>query len=214
MIIVGLTGGIASGKSTVSRMLKALGAVILDADQLARAVVLPGKPAWREIVDWLGESILSPDGSLDRARLGEMVFADAAKRQKLNQIVHPRVFAALLKRTAQIRRTAPEAILVYDVPLLIETGLHRSVDLVLLVYVTPEIQLQWLCRRDKLSRAEAQKRIAAQTPLDEKKRYADYVINNSGTLRNTARQVKALWRYLTGLQPPSTGVPGRDGADK
>ena len=199
MIIVGLTGGIASGKSTVSRMLKSLGAVVVDADKLARAAVLPGKPAWQEIVDWLGEAILSPDGSLNRARLGEMVFADAAKRQKLNQIVHPRVNAALLKRTAQIRRTNPEAILVYDVPLLIETGWHRSVDLLLLVYVTPAIQLQRLCRRDNLSREEALKRIEAQMPLDEKKQYADYVINNNSTRRNTGRQVKAFWRYLNSL---------------
>lgn len=196
MIIVGLTGGIASGKSVVARMLARKGALVLDADAIARDLVAPGTPAWREIVDWLGKSMLLGDGSIDRARLGKLVFDDAAARQKLNAIVHPRVGQELAARTHAIRRRNPGAVLVYDVPLLIEAGMQQLVDRVLLVYVTPEIQLQRLQRRDKLTRDEALARVNAQMPLAEKKNYAHTVIDNNGTIRQTARQVQRFWADL------------------
>ncbi|MEW5785017.1 MAG: dephospho-CoA kinase [Bacillota bacterium] len=194
MIIIGLTGGIASGKSTVALMLQSKGALILDADQIARETVLPGREAWREIVDWLGDRILLEDGSLDRAALGRLIFNDAARRQKLNAIVHPRVGEEMLARTAAIRRTSPHAVLVQDIPLLIEAGLEKTVDLVLLVYVNPFIQLERLQQRDNLSREEALSRIHAQMPLEQKKQYAHFIIDNSGTTRDTGNQVDLFWQ--------------------
>ena len=196
MVTVGLTGGIASGKSSVARMLQEKGALLLDADVIAREAVLPGAPAWREIVEWLGRSFLQADGYLDRDRLGRLVFADAAARSRLNSIVHPRVGEEILARTAQIKSANPDAVLVYDIPLLIEAGMRQMVDLVLLVYVTPAVQLRRLRRRDKFSREEALNRINAQMSLDHKKRCADYIIDNSGSRRDTERQVSDFWRSL------------------
>lgn len=198
MIIVGLTGGIASGKSTVAGMLAAKGALVLDADRIAREVVEPGRPAWQEIVAWLGEEYLAPDRSLDRRRIGDLVFRDAGARSRLNSIVHPRVGEELLARAAQAGRDRPGAgMLVYDVPLLIEAGMHRLVDVVLLVYVPRETQLERLRARDGLSREEAEARVAAQMPLDAKRSYAHHVIDNSGTVAETALQVNRAWEKLT-----------------
>ncbi len=196
MIIIGLTGGIASGKSTVARMLKEKGAAILDADRIAREVVEPGKPAWREIVCWLGEGILMPDRTLDRERLGRLVFNDENARNRFNSIIHPRVGREFQYRTAQIRDGHRYKVLVYDVPLLIETGMHRSVDLVLLVYSTPEMQLKRLCERDNLTAGEALARLQAQLPLEQKKEYADAIIDNNGTVENTRRQVDRFWSEI------------------
>ncbi len=196
MIIIGLTGGIASGKSTVSRMLEEKGALLLDADRIAREVVLPGKEAWREIRDWLGPAITCSDGTIDRDRLGKLVFTDPAARQRLNGIVHPRVFEELMNRTEEIRRQHPDAVLVYDVPLLIEAKMDRLVDLVVLVYVPAEIQLLRLQNRDNLSPAEALSRLRAQISLEEKRAYADIIIDNSGSRSETLRQVDCFWREL------------------
>lgn len=196
MIIIGLTGGIASGKSTVARMLEEKGALLLDADRIAREVVLPGEPAWREIRDWLGPSITGPDGAIDRDRLGKLVFADPAARQRLNGIVHPRVIEAFSSRTEEIRRRDPAAVLVYDVPLLIEAKMDRLVDLVLLVYVPVKIQLARLQDRDNLSPAEALFRVQAQMSLEKKKAYADVIIDNSGSPGETLLQVDRFWKEL------------------
>lgn len=196
MVIVGLTGGVASGKSTVARLLAEKGAAVLDADEIAREVVEPNRPAWQEIVDWLGRAIIREDGSLDRNRLGKLVFRDREARLKLNRIVHPRVGEELLSRTAEIRRRDPSAVVVYDVPLLIEAGMHKVVDLVLLVYIPAAVQLARLRRRDNLTRAEALARIHAQMPLNEKKKHAHTVIDNSGSLKETARQVDRFWESL------------------
>jgi len=155
--------------------------------------VEPGKPAWHEIVAWQGPGILRGDGSINRERLGRIVFNNAAERQKLNRIIHPRVAQEMAARTAQIRQSGSEAVLVYDVPLLIEAGLHRSVDLVVLVYARPEVQLQRLQQRDNLSREEALARIQAQMPLEEKKKHAHFIIDNSGSPEDTAIQVDRLW---------------------
>ncbi len=196
MLIIGLTGGIASGKSTVSAMLVAKGAYLLDADQLAREAVEPDQPAWREIVDWLGESILLPDRTIDRAGLAEIVFNNRQKLKKLNQIVHPRVGSRLLSLAEEINKKDPDAVVVYDIPLLIEAGMQKMVDLVLLVYVPRETQILRLQQRDMISRSEAENRIGAQKPLEDKKKEADFIIDNQGTLAETARQVDQFWAAL------------------
>jgi len=196
MPIIGLTGGIASGKSSVAEMLAARGARLIDADHLAREAVEPGRQAWREIVDWLGEDILLPDRTIDRRKLGEMVFSDRAMLDRLNSIVHPQVKKLFAEQLDLIRDENPGAVVVYDVPLLIETGMQDRFDLVLLVYVSPAVQLERLCRRDGLERAAAARRLQAQMPLDEKKNYADVIIDNSGSLAETERQVEAFWRKL------------------
>ncbi len=196
MLIIGLTGGIASGKSTVAKMLVEKGARLIDADRLAREVVEPDRPAWRDIVEWLGHEILLPDRNLDRARLAEIVFNDQGKLKKLNRIVHPRVGARFMELSGEIKKRDPGAVVVYDIPLLIEAGMQKMVDLVLLVYVTPEIQISRLQKRDGISRYAAEARIKAQKPLEEKKEQAHVIIDNSGAVAETARQVDQFWRSL------------------
>lgn len=196
MLIIGLTGGIASGKSTVSAMLAKKGAVILDADQIARELVEPGKSAWQEITHWLGRDVLLEDNTIDRERLGRLIFQDETMRRKLNAIIHPRVGQEMAFRTGQVREACPEAMLVYNVPLLIEAGMCDTADLVLLVYVPEDIQLQRLQRRDNLSHEEAVSRIRAQMPLEEKKKYAHILIDNSGTPADTSVQVDELWEKV------------------
>jgi dephospho-CoA kinase len=189
MLIIGLTGGIATGKSTVVEMLRQRGAYIIDADHLAREVVEPNQPAWQEIVSWLGDSVLLPDQSLDRVKIAELVFGDPQKLKILNGIIHPRVGTLILELTREIEQTDPGAVIVYDIPLLIEAGMQEMVDLILLVYAPRELQLKRLGERDGLDPEEAELRLAAQLPIDEKKRYAHQVIDNSGSLAETERQV-------------------------
>lgn len=197
MFVIGITGGIASGKSTVAEMLAARGAHIIDADRLAREAVEPERPAWREIVRWLGEDILLPDRTIDRRRLGELVFKDRVMRDRLNNIVHPRVEKLFIRELEKIRREDPAAVVVYDVPLLIESGRLDRYDLILLVYVTPANQLERLCRRNNLEQEAAEKRLQAQIPLEEKKKHAHVIIDNSGSIAETEQQVDNFWRNLT-----------------
>ena len=196
MFIIGLTGGIASGKSVVAKMLKEKGAHLIDADKLAREVVEPGQPAWQSIVDWLGNSVLTSDRTIDRAKLAGLVFNDRRKLEKLNSIVHPRVGSRFVAIAEEINKSEPGAVLVYDVPLLIEAGLQEMVDHVLLVYVPREVQIERLRERDGLGRAEAELRLEAQMPLEEKRKYADTIIDNSGSLAETARQVDQFWQTI------------------
>lgn len=206
MIIVGLTGGIATGKSTVAGLLAQKGALILDADRIAREIVEPDQPAWSEIAAWLGDGYLRPDRSLDRQRIGTLIFHDAAARARLNRIVHPRVKEELLVRTAQVRRDLPaQEVLVYDVPLLIETAMHHLVQVVLLVYMPRAMQIERLVRRDALSRKEAAVRLATQMLLEEKKRYAHYLIDNSGSMDETRVQVNQVWGKLTAAKRGEDG---------
>ncbi len=177
-------------------MLEEKGAYLLDADRLARQAVEPGQPAWQEIVNWLGPQILLPDQNIDRAKLGDLIFNDSGKRKKLNKIVHPWVGQRFTTLSEDIKQKDPQAILVYDIPLLIEAGMQKIVDLVLLVYVPRETQILRLQERDKLSRDKAEARLRAQMSLDEKKQYADYVIDNRGMLAETARQVDQFWTNL------------------
>ncbi|MDR7867920.1 MAG: dephospho-CoA kinase [Sporomusaceae bacterium] len=197
MRVIGLTGGIASGKSTVSRILRELGARVIDADAIAREVVEPGRPALAEIVAWLGGDILLADGSLNRAKLGELVFADSAARAALESITHPRITAAAKEALAAAEREGC-AVAVLDVPLLYEAGWDRYVDEVWVVYVDAATQLSRLTARDSLTAPQAAARVAAQMSLEEKARRADIVIDNSGDPQDTAVQVAAAWRGAAG----------------
>ncbi|MGM0689442.1 MAG: dephospho-CoA kinase [Bacillota bacterium] len=196
MYIIGLTGGIASGKSVVAEMLKEKGAYLVDADKLAREAVEPGRPAWQALVDWLGESILLTDQSIDRVKLAKLVFNDRQMLEKLNKIVHPWVGSRFIAISEEIEKKNPEAVLVYDVPLLIEAGMQEAVNHVLLVYVPRELQIKRLQQRDNLTRNEAELRLKAQIPLEDKINYADTVIDNSASLSETARQVDQFWQAV------------------
>ena len=194
--LVGLTGGIASGKSAVSRQLTALGCRLVDADVLAREVVEPGAPALRAIVEAFGRDVLLPDGQLDRKRLGALVFADPPRRRALEAITHP---AILARRQAILDAWAAEGydgLVVLDIPLLIEIGAAGAVDRVVLVYAEREVQLERLMRRDGFGRPEAERRLASQMPLGDKVRHAHYVVDNSGLPEETAAQVEALHAAL------------------
>lgn len=196
MLVVGLTGGIATGKSTVSAMLQERGAHIVDADRIARQVVEPGLPAWKGVIEAFGREILLADGSIDRVSLGQIVFNDSLARKRLDEIVHPFVFEAMAHELVRIEASNPEAIAVLDVPLLIESGMHRNLADVLLVYAPEPIQIRRLMARDRLSEEEALCRVRSQMPIEEKRLLATIVIDNSGDTASTAGQVDAVFAYL------------------
>jgi dephospho-CoA kinase len=190
---VGLTGGIGAGKSEVSRRLAAQGAVIIDADLIAREVVEPGTDGLAEVVEAFGDEVLRPDGGLDRGRLGDLVFADPELRSKLNAIVHPRV----ARRMAELERAAgPGAIVVHDVPLIAENGRAGAYDVVVVVDAPPKIQAERLVRRRGMTREQARARMAAQASREQRLAIADIVIDNSGSLAELDRQVGDLWAQL------------------
>ncbi|WP_314222540.1 dephospho-CoA kinase [Streptomyces zaehneri] len=194
MLTVGLTGGIGAGKSEVSRLLVECGAVLIDADRIAREVVAPGTPGLAAVVDAFGADILAPDGSLDRPRLGSVVFADPAKLALLNSIVHPLVGA----RSRELEAAAPEdAVVVHDVPLLTENALGSLYDVVVVVDVTPETQLDRLVRFRGMTQEDARARMAAQATRDERREIADIVIDNDVPLAELHRRVKDVWADLT-----------------
>jgi len=193
MLRVGLTGGIGAGKSEVSRRLAAQGAVIVDADMIAREVVAADTAGFAEVVEAFGRDVIGADGELDRARLGDIVFADEQKLASLNAIVHPRVGA----RMRELERAAgPSSIVVHDVPLIAENGLADAYDLVVVVDVSPRIQLDRLVRHRGMSRAQAQARMAAQARREQRLSIADIVVDNSGSLAELDRQVGELWSEL------------------
>lgn len=177
--VVGLTGGIAAGKSTVARSFAALGVPIVDADKLARDAVAPGSEGLREIVSVFGPDVLLADGSLDRKALGARVFADSTLRARLNAITHPRIGQLGARQIAEHGKTTPPYV-IYEAPLIVENNLHRAMQALVVVSVDPVIQLARLLRRDGLTESEAQARIAAQMPLEKKLEVADFVIDNSG----------------------------------
>jgi dephospho-CoA kinase len=193
LVRVGLTGGIASGKSMVAAELAARGAVIIDADVLAREVVEPGTPALAAILDRFSLQVLK-DGQLDRARLAEIVFADPSARRDLEQIVHPAVRA----RAAELERAAGDAaVVVHMIPLLVETGQHEDFDLVVTVDADHETQIQRLMARNGFSRAEAESRIAAQASREDRTLAADVVLDNTGDMAQLTEQIDALWAELS-----------------
>ena len=191
-----MTGGIASGKSEVARRLAARGAVVIDADELARRVVEPGTVGFAAVVARFGISVVRPDGGLDRARLGEIVFSDAAARAALNQIVHPLVRAA----AADQERQAPvDAIVVHDSPLLVETRQQAAFDVIVVVAVSPEVQCARLMATRAMTAAEAAARISAQAPLGDKLAVAGIVIDNAGGLGELDDEVDRCWAELSRL---------------
>jgi dephospho-CoA kinase len=196
MLNVGLTGGIASGKSTVARMFVEKGARLIDFDELGHVVQMPDGEVWRQIVHHFGETVLNPDRTIDRGKLGPIVFADRKKLDLLNSIVHPAVFIEWRRQIEDIRKSHPDAIVLSDIPLLIEAGMKPMVDLVLLVYVSPKEQIRRLIARNGYSREEAASRISAQMPIGEKLSSADIVIHNEGSLDETHRSVDEVWKVL------------------
>jgi dephospho-CoA kinase len=192
MRVLGLTGGIGSGKSTVAEMFAELGAEIIDADQLARDVVEPGQPALDEIVTRFGAGILLANGRLDRQQLGRLIFADAAARADLDAITHPRIRERM--EAAVTARRDLKGVLILDIPLLYENARTALVEKVIVVWVDPATQFRRLTERGGLTAGEIRQRIAAQMPLDEKRALADHVIDNRGSKDATRRQVEAIYR--------------------
>ncbi|WP_030408618.1 dephospho-CoA kinase [Streptomyces albus] len=203
MVKVGLTGGIGAGKSEVSRLLAEHGAVIVDADRIAREVVEPGTPGLAAVVAEFGEEVLAPDGSLDRPRLGSLVFADPDRLAALNAIVHPLVG----ERSAELEREAAaadeNAVIVHDVPLLTENGLAPLYDTVVVVDASDETRLDRLVRLRGMAEQEARARMAAQATREERLAVADIVIDNDGPLEALPPRVRAVWEQLSGQRPPA-----------
>jgi dephospho-CoA kinase len=195
-MLVGLTGGIASGKSTVSRLFRDLGYLIIDADLLAREVVEPGRPAYEKIVAEFGRGILDAEGLIDRKRLGALVFADSEKRKRLESFTHPEIMARRSTILAQLEADGFDGIVILDAALLIETGGAKSVDRLVVVYADPAAQRERLMMRDDISEAEAEGRIRSQMPLEEKVKLAHYVIDTSGSREATAERVREVHRAL------------------
>ncbi|WP_262392074.1 dephospho-CoA kinase [Sporolactobacillus inulinus] len=191
MIKIGLTGGIASGKSTVSRWLMAQGYPVIDADRVSREVVTPGEKGLHLIADHFGEAMLLPTGALDRKRLGALIFQDDKKRKLLNELLHPLIRTRMLQQLEELeKRREPIAFL--DIPLLYESGLETLTDKTIVVYVTPEQQLKRLMKRNGLTEEQARERIDAQMPLEEKAKRADAIIDNNGSVTKTEEQIRAL----------------------
>ncbi|MBP2653500.1 MAG: coaE [Firmicutes bacterium] len=196
MKVIGLTGGIASGKSTVSDILKEIGALIIDADKLARQVVEPGQPAWQKIAEWLGPDFLNFDQSIDRKKLGELIFNDSIARQRLEEITHPCIKEVAWQQLS-VAAANGNIVAVLDVPLLFETGWDKHTDANWVVWVDNKTQLERLVKRDKLTSVQAKARIASQMSMSEKLRLADVVIDNSNDVESTRRQVVEAWEKLT-----------------
>lgn len=197
MLRVGLTGGIASGKSTVSAIFQNAGAIVVDADQIARQVVAPGLPALSAIKDLFGDAVVAQDGTLDRGVLGEMVFNDSHRRRQLEAIVHPHVRSAMDAELKRLEQSTPQAVVIVDIPLLLETGMTDGLAEIVVVYTPRKLQLQRLMQRDGLNRHQAQIRIDAQMDIEEKCRLATHIIDNSGDLDATRKQTMDLYRDLS-----------------
>lgn len=196
LYIIGLTGGIGSGKSTVGAMLAELGAIVIDTDQVAREIVAPGQATLMEIVNYFGDEILLPDGSLDRKRLGAIIFADEQKRQILNQITHPAIKNVINQELAQIAQKQPSAIVVIEAPLLVEAGMMDMVDEVWLVTVEPEIQVKRVMERDGLDFDAAWQRVRSQLPSSAKMAFSDVVISTGQGLKELHQEIQKQWIRL------------------
>ena len=199
-VLLGVTGGVASGKTTACRMLEELGARTIDFDHLSRVVVEPGKPAWKEVVAYFGEQVLLEDKTLDRKRLSEIVFRDPEKRRKLEGFLHPRIYEEFRRLVQEYAAEDPEVIIQVAVPLLIEVNLQYLFHKILLVYIPSEMQIERLMDRDRISREMAVKMLSSQLPIEEKRKYADFIVDNSGSLEATKRQVRGIWEELKKFQ--------------
>ena len=196
-MVIGLTGGIASGKSTVSAKLKELGAAVIDADLLARDVVRKGEIAYNKIVQCFGEDILLPGGDIDRKKLGNIVFSDKEKLELLNSITHPEIINRMKERIQELKAEGAKVIVV-DAAILIEMGLHKYVDSVWVLSVDRETQLKRLAERDKYDYREAENRINSQFTNEVRKKYADVVIDNSKPIEEVEKRLEELWNNITG----------------
>ncbi|MFL6137892.1 MAG: dephospho-CoA kinase [Frankiaceae bacterium] len=205
MLRVGLTGGIGSGKSEVARLLAGHGAVVVDSDRLARQAVEPGSRGLAEVAAAFGTGVLAADGSLDRSALAAVVFADPAERARLEAIVHPRVRALAAEAFAAAAAAAPDAIVVNDVPLLVEAGLAGAYDVVVVVAADPAVQLRRLVEGRGMSEADARARIAAQATPEQRLAVADLVIGNDGSLADLAERVAAVWAALRKQEAAARG---------
>jgi dephospho-CoA kinase len=199
MLIVGLTGGIGSGKSTVARMFKNEGAYVIDFDHLACLVVEPDKPAWRDIIDYFGPGVLSSDRTLNRSALAEIVFSDEKSRKALEGFTHPRIFEERDALINAIKGEDPSSVVIMDIPLLFEFDLNKRFDKIILVYVTIAIQIERVVKRDGLSTEEVEKRLNAQIPIEEKRALSDYIIGNEGSINETRDQVRKVVHELRDL---------------
>ena len=199
MKLVGLTGGIATGKSTVAALLRELGAKIINADDLARVIIQPGKEAWKEIVTAFGNDILRPDKTIDRDKLRKIIFADDKARAKLDAITHPRIRALALARAQELAAKGSEVV-IYEAPLLFENEAHTWLSPIVVVSCDDSMQRRRLKARDRLGEAEIDQHIQAQMPLAQKKSLADYVIENDGDLDDLKRQVRDVWTKVSGAK--------------
>jgi dephospho-CoA kinase len=194
MLLVGLTGGLGSGKSTVARMLQHRGAEVFDADQLARLAVIPGSPGYEKVVRHFGSSVVGPTGDIDREALATRVFGDTEARRALESIVHPEVFRLLAEQIEAYRST--DRVVVFDAPLIVETGFDKAVDFLVVVAASEEIQVARVAGERAMTAEEARARMAAQASTEEKERSADYILTNDGTTQDLERQVDDLWKKL------------------
>lgn len=207
-LFVGVTGGIASGKTTVAGMLAEMGAAHIDYDLLARQAVEPGKPAWKDILDYFGSQVFNEDRSVDRKKLGRIVFQDPAKRKKLEVFTHPRIHNLFVKELGEISKRDPGSIIQVSVPLMIEQNLQHMFHKLVVIYVPEETQVERLMTRDKMSEDEARAILEAQLSIEKKVGYADFVIYNDGSEDETKKQVQDLWQKLRVLQKEMTVKPG------
>jgi dephospho-CoA kinase len=196
VLLIGLTGGIASGKSTAAMFLKELGAAVIDFDILARKVVSPGEKAWGEIVEYFGEDILLDNRELDRKKISEIVFHDSEKRKRLEGITHPAIGEEFFMEVDRLANSENQDIILVVVPLLIECRMQALFHAIAVIYIPREMQVQRLMERDGITRDMASNIINAQMSIDEKLRHADFVINNDGSLEETKRQVQVMWDRL------------------
>jgi dephospho-CoA kinase len=199
-LFLGVTGGIATGKTVVAEMFKELGAALIDLDVIARRVVEPDTAGLKQVMDYFGKEVLHEDGSLDRKRLSKIVFQDADKRKRLEEITHPFIFDALLSEVNSITEKDQDSIILVVVPLLIEKKAQSLFDRVLVVYIARKLQIERLTKRDGISEREAVDILRAQLPIDDKLAYADFVVNNEGSLKGTRRQVEEVWQALKKIQ--------------
>jgi dephospho-CoA kinase len=202
MINVGLTGGIGSGKSTVLKLFETRGAVLIDFDELAHRVEEPETETWKKIVDHFGKDVLHDDGTINRAKLGAIVFGCPAERAALNAIVHPAVFEEWRRRIDEAGHTKHDAVIISDVPLLIEADMQSLFDCIILVYLPPEAQIERIMKRNGFTRREAEERLAAQMPIGDKIPLCDFVIENDGSIAETERKVDDVWNELATLRDP------------
>ena len=197
-LIVGLTGGIVGGKSTVASMFKDLGAKIVDADKLGHSVILPNKPAWKKIIKIFGKDILQNDLTIDRKKLGKIVFTNQTLLKKLNEITHPEITKMIKKEIDSAKNNThnQEKVLIIDAALIYEAKMDRFMDKIIVVYIDKDEQIKRLIKRNNLSKDEALQRVRSQIPIEEKAKMADYLIDNSNSLNKTREQVEKVWQSL------------------